>query len=457
MNHSSQRNEALAHAPVGKLMLRLALPAVLSQLVNALYNIVDRIYIGNIPEEGALALTGIGLCFPVLMLISAFASLFGMGGAPQAAIKMGEGDHDAAEKILGNCAATLACTSVILMVIFFVFGRDLLFLFGASENTIAYAWSYLSIYLIGTISVQVTLGLNPFITTQGFATYSMTTIMIGAMLNIILDPIFIFVFDMGVSGAATATILSQTVSALWVLRFLTGKKTTLKIKRCNLRIQSHIILPVVALGLSPFMMSATESILNISFNSSLQRYGGDVAVGAMTIIGSVFLVAMMPLQGIMQGAQPIISYNYGAGNMKRVLSAFKVALAASLTLSVSIFAVMQLFPEPLIRLFNDDAELVALAASSLRVYAAGIFIMGAQYACQNTFVALGQAKISLFLACLRKLILLIPMIFILPLFFENKVFAVFLAEPVADITAGICTITAFAIMIPKILKKTKAE
>lgn len=456
-NQTQIRGKELGEKPIGKLMLSLVIPAVLSQLVNALYNIVDRIYIGNIPEVGALSLTGLGLCFPVLMIISGFANLFGMGGAPKAAIKMGEGDNDAAEHILGNCAAALLVTSVVLTGFFFVFGRDLLFLFGASDKTIDYAWSYLSVYLMGTVFVQITLGLNAFITTQGFTKFSMCTILIGAVLNIILDPIFIFVFEMGVSGAATATILSQAVSAFWVLRFLMGKKTILKIKPQYMRLQWGIIAPVIALGLAPFIMSTTESLLNIAFNSSLQRYGGDMAVGAMTIISSVFTITLLPMTGITQGTQPIISYNYGAGNSKRVLQAFKGSLIACLTLSTAMFAMMQLFPGAFVALFNDDPELVSIAVSSLRVYSAGLFALGAQIACQQTFVALGQAKISLLLACLRKIVLLIPLIFILPNFFADDVFAVFLAEPIADITASICTITAFAICIPRLFRQMKAE
>lgn len=452
MSSIQAKSKELGEKPIIKLMPALVIPAVLSQLVNALYNIVDRIYIGNIPENGALALTGLGLCFPVLMIISAFANLFGMGGAPKAAIKMGEGDNDAAEQILGNCTAALVIASAVLTALFFVFGQDLLYLFGASDNTIGYAWSYLSIYLIGTIFVQITLGLNAFITTQGFTTYSMRTILIGAGLNIILDPIFIFVFDMGVAGAATATILSQSVSAIWVLRFLTGKKTILKIKRKHLRIQWGVLAPAIALGLAPFTMSATESLLNISFNSSLSNYGGDMAVGAMTIISSVFTVTLLPMTGIMQGVQPIISYNYGAGNKKRVMEAFKLALISCMVLSTSMWVLMQLFPSMFIQLFNSDPDLVSIAVSSLKVYSVGLFALGAQVACQQTFVSLGQAKISLFLACLRKLILLIPLIFILPNFFEDKVFAVFLAEPISDITAALCTVIAFIILVPKALR-----
>ncbi len=457
MNNKNAATSPLGIEPIGKLMVRLAVPTVLSQLVNMLYNIVDRIYIGNIPGSGSLALAGLGVCFPVIMIISAFAGLFGMGGAPKAAIHMGEGDKNKAEQILGNCVAALLITAAILTGFFILFGRDLLFVFGASEQIIDYAWDYLNIYVIGTVFVQLTLGLNPFINTQGFAKYGMTTVLIGAILNIILDPIFIFGFNMGVKGAATATIVSQAVSALWVLMFLFGKKSLLKLRTKNLVISSKILLPVMALGLSSFVMSSTESLLNISFNSSLQRYGGDLAVGAMTIIASAAQMCFLPLVGISQGSQPIISYNFGAGKMDRVRKTFKIQFITSITFSVIMWVMFLTVPQMFIRLFNNDPELIAFTTNALRIYMVGVFMLGAQIACQQTFLALGQAKASLFLAALRKLILLIPLIFILPMFFEDKVFAVFVAEPIADITSGIVTICTFAVIVPKTLKKREDE
>lgn len=450
MNRSDQN--ILGTEGIGKLLLKLALPAVISQLVNMLYNVVDRVYIGHMPENGVAALTGLGLCFPIIMLISAFAALFGMGGAPLAAIAMGQGNHRRAEQILGNCTTALILTSAVLTVFFLFFGRPLLLLFGASTGTIGYAWHYLQIYVCGTVFVQIALGLNLFITTQGFATKAMITVLIGAILNTILDPVFIFVFGMGVQGAAAATVLSQAVSAIWVLHFLTGQKTTLKICVSQLRLHRDILLPVLALGLAPFIMQATESLLNICFNSSLQRYGGDLAVGTMTILSSISQLIILPLQGITQGAQPIISFNYGAGNKARVKKALKLQLAICLLFTCAMCFLIELFPVPFIRIFNSKPELVSMASWALRLYCAGMFILGAQMACQQSFVALGQAKVSLFLACLRKLILLIPLIYILPALMRNQVFAVFLAEPVADITATTVTLLTFLILTGKLLR-----
>lgn len=442
----------LSEGSVKSLLFKLALPTVISQVVNMLYNIVDRMYIGHIPEVGVQALTGLGLCFPIIMLISAFSSLFGMGGAPKVAIEMGKGNNEKAEKIIGNCTSALFISSMILMLFLYTFSENLLYMFGASSETIGFSLDYLNIYLLGTVSVQFALGLNPFITTQGFTKYSMTTVLIGAICNIILDPIFIFGFNMGVKGAGLATIISQTISALWVLKFLLGDKTILKIKKENLKIKKDIILPVLALGLAPFVMMSTESILNISFNSSLQKYGGDLAVGSMTILSSIMSMIFMPLQGISQGAQPIISYNYGAGNLDRVKETFKLQLIVCTAFTTITWFFIMIFPEFFIGIFNNDDSLMEMATWSIRIYLFGSFMLGIQTSCQQTFIALGYAKISLLLACLRKIILLIPLIFILPNFFEDKVFAIFLAEPIADITATIITLTVFCITAKKVLK-----
>ncbi|MFI3324708.1 MAG: MATE family efflux transporter [Clostridia bacterium] len=447
-------NSHLGTQSIPKLMFNLALPAVVSQVVNMLYSIIDRMYIGHIADVGIDSLTGIGLCAPIIMIVSAFSYLFGTGGAPKAAIEMGKGNTKQAEKILGNCTFALILSSIFLMLVLVVFGKDLLYLFGASDVTITYAYDYLKIYSFGTIFVQLTLGLNTFITTQGFAKYSMFTIMIGAITNIILDPIFIYVLNMGVQGAALATTISQCLSAIWVFKFLTGKKTILKIKKENLVLKKSIILPVVALGLSPFIMSATESLLNICFNVSLQKYGGDIAVGAMTILSSIMMLCLMPLTGISQGCQPIISFNYGAKNMDRVKSAFKIQLLICVFYSCTFWLVIMLIPEMIISIFNSDAELLSMTTWALRIYGFGLFALGVQLACQQTFVALGQAKISLLLACLRKIILLIPLIFLLPVFFENNTFAVFLSEPIADILAATITGITFMVTSKKLFNNT---
>ncbi|MEG0492871.1 MAG: MATE family efflux transporter [Clostridia bacterium] len=452
-NHANE-NE-LGTKPIGKLLFGLAVPAITAQIVNVLYNMVDRMYIGHIPNIGAFALTGVGVTFPIIMLVSAFATLASMGGAPRASIMMGRGDHQEAERILGNCTSALAGMAVLLTAAIFLFGKQLLMMFGASEATIGYAWEYLSIYAVGTISVQMALGLNAFITAQGFSKISMLTVLLGAICNIVLDPIFIFGFGMGVRGAAWATVISQTVSAVWVLRFLSGKKTGLKIKTENLRIKPKVYLPCMALGLSPFIMQSTESILTVCFNSSLLRFGGDMAVGAMTILSSVMQFSMLPLQGLTQGAQPIVGYNYGADNRERVKKCFKLLVISCLTYSGFLWALVMLFPQIFAAMFTNDAALTAITVHSLRIYMAVSGIFGIQIACQQTFIAVGNAKTSVFLALLRKVFLLIPLIFILPSFLPNKVDAVFLAEPIADAIAVTVTAIMFWRYFSRYLKGQK--
>lgn len=444
------QSKELATAPIGKLLFKLALPAIVAQVINVLYNIVDRIYIGHLPVIGADALTGVGVTMPVILCVSAFAALVSMGGAPRASIMMGKGDNDQAEKILGNCTFMLIVLSIILTFVISFFGYDILMLFGASENTIVYAWKYMRIYALGTLFVQFSLGLNAFITAQGYSTTSMLTVLIGAVINIILDPIFMFVFDMGVQGAALATITSQCISAIWVVCFLVGKKSTLKIKLKNLRFIPSVALPSLALGMGPFVMQFTESVIITCFNTSLLKYGGDMAVGAMVILSSIMQFAMLPLSGITQGAQPIVSFNFGAKNYDRVKKTFRYLLISCLIYSMSLWALCMFTPGMLASMFTPEPELQAYTIWALRIYMAGLFIFGAQIACQQTFIALGNAKMSLFLALLRKVILLIPLIYILPLFFQDKVFAVFLAEPIADIIAVCTTCTLFYRMYKKI-------
>lgn len=452
-NTPSNNENMLGTAPVGKVLRQLALPAIAAQLVNLLYNMVDRIYIGHIKEVGAMALTGLGIAFPIIILIAAFSSLFGFGGAPRSSIEMGKGNKDKAEEILGNSFCALVLTGIVLSIIFLIFGDKFLYLFGASESTIEYASGYLRVYVLGSVFVMITTGMNAFITSQGFAKVGMFTTLIGAGLNIILDPIFIFGFDMGVQGAALATILSQAVSAVWVLKFLFGHKTILKMRKKYIRITPSVIGPVVALGVSPFIMQATESLLSICFNTSLLKYGGDIAVGTMTILASVMQAAMLPLNGITQGMQPIVSYNYGANNMDRVRQAFKLTLISCVTLTSVIWIAVQIFPGVFARIFSPDPELVEYSKWALRLYMGTTCLFGAQIACQQTFVALGKAVHSLFLATLRKIILLIPLIYILPQFFENKVFAVFLAEPVADFLAVVSTVLLFTFTVGKLISK----
>lgn len=439
--------------PVGRLLFRLAVPAILAQLVNMLYNIVDRIYIGHIPKVGATALTGVGVTFPILMLIAACSALVGMGGAPRASIKMGEGNYPAAENILGNCFTVLMLMSVILTVGFLLSNRSLLLLFGASEQTLEYGLQYIQIYVLGTVFVQLALGLNSFISSQGFAKISMLTVMIGAAFNIVLDPIFIFTLNMGVQGAAVATVISQGVSAIWVLWFLFGKQTKLKLQPRYFRLEWGILLPVISLGVSPFIMQSTESLLTICFNSSLQRYGGDLAVGAMTIMTSIMQFVNMPLMGLTQGAQPIMGFNFGAKQMDRVKRTFIYLLISCVVYSVSLWLVIMIIPQWLVSMFVDTKELLDISVWASGIYFAVVFLMGVQLACQQTFISIGQAKISLFLALLRKVILLIPLIYLLPQLLEDKVFAVFLAEPIADLIAVSVTATLFFVQFRKILQQ----
>ena len=456
MANNAQGKQDMGTGSVKKLMVKMAVPALVGQVVNLLYNIVDRIYIGHIPEIGGAALTGVGLFTPILMLITAFAMLAGAGGAPRAAIAMGQGDKDKAEKIMGNCFTVLLILAALLTTVFYFTCPTLLRLFGASDVTLPYAVTYGRIYVLGCLSVLIVMGMNTFITTQGFASISMLTTVIGAVINIILDPILIFVLDMGVAGAALATVLSQVVSAVWILLFLTGKKTILKLKVPNMKIQGPIILPCLALGISSFVMVSTESILSISFTSSLARFGGDVAVGAMTVLTSINQLITMPLSGICQGGQPLISFNYGARKYDRVKEAFFCQFGVCVAYTTAFWAVLMVLPNVFAGIFTSDAALVDYTAWALRIFLACGFSVGFQISCQQAFMALGQAKISLIMALLRKVFLLIPMIFILPLFFQNKAFAVFLAEPVSDLIAAAVTTFMFFRFFIRMMKEGKA-
>ena len=450
MRHKEQSTERntdkgfLRTEPLGRLLLKLALPTVAAQLINMLYNIVDRIYIGHIPEIGATALTGVGVCMPLIMIVSAFAALVGYGGAPRASIFMGKQDKESAEKTLGNCFVLQILISVVLTVVLLIWNRDFLMAFGGSENTIEYGVNYMNIYALGTIFVEITLGMNAFITAQGFAKTGMLSVLIGAVANIILDPVFIFGFHMDVRGAALATIISQALSCIWVVSFLCGKKTFLKIKRKNLRLVPKIILPCLALGVATFIMQASESVISVCFNSSLQKYGGDIAVGAMTILTSVMQFAMLPLQGLGQGAQPIISYSYGAGDQDRVRAAFKLLLKVSLGYSVFLWLLVMALPGGFAAMFTSDARLMEYTRTALRIYMGSMFLFGIQMACQMTFNALGKAKESIVVAVMRKFVLLIPLIYIMPqILRSDQTMAVYMAEPIADLLAVTFTAVLF--------------
>ena len=395
----------LGTAPIGKLLLKLSIPTVIAQLINMLYNVVDRIYIGHIPGEGSLALTGVGVCMPIIMIVTAFAALISSGGAPRASICMGKQDNKSAEQILGNCFSLQIVVSIVLTVVLLIWNKDLLMAFGASKNTLGYATDYMRIYALGTLFVQLTLGMNAFITAQGFTTTSMVSVLIGAICNITLDPVFIFVFNMGVKGAALATVLSQAISTIWVVVFLSGKKTQLHLRKKYMGLKPKIFLPCVALGLATFIMQASESVVTVCFNSSLLHYGGDIAVGAMTILTSVMQFAMLPLQGIAQGSQPIASYNYGAKNADRVKKTFRLLVITCLTYS--------------------------------------------------TLLSLGKAVNSIIVAVVRKFVLLLPLIYIMPHVVSNPTIGVYMAEPIADIIAVLFTSVLFTFQFKKALAQIR--
>lgn len=447
----ADKKEMLGSAPIGGLLLRLALPTVLAQLINMLYNVVDRIYIGHMPEVGDLALTGVGVCMPVLMIVSAFAALVGSGGAPRASIFMGKGDTASAERTLGACFYLQIIVSAILTAVLLIWNRDFLLAFGASENTIGYATEYMRVYAIGTVFVQLTLGMNAFITAQGFTGTAMISVVVGAAANIVLDPIFIYALDMGTRGAALATVLSQALSAAWILAFLCSKRSLLRLRTRNLSLAPKILLPCLALGTATFIMQASESVIAVCFNSSLLAYGGDVAVGAMTILTSVMQFAMLPAQGIAQGAQPILSYNYGARNTERVRKTYWLLLKICLIYSVAIWAAVMLFPGAFVSIFNSKAELVTFATAALRIYFCGMALFGIQIACQMTFVSLGKAASSVAVAVVRKFVLLLPLIYLMPQLAKDPTVGVYMAEPIADVLAVTFTAILFAFQFKRAL------
>lgn len=445
----------LGTAPIGKLLLKLSIPTVIAQLINMLYNVVDRIYIGHIPGEGSLALTGVGVCMPIIMIVTAFAALISSGGAPRASICMGKQDNKSAEQILGNCFSLQIVVSIVLTVVLLIWNKDLLMAFGASKNTLGYATDYMRIYALGTLFVQLTLGMNAFITAQGFTTTSMVSVLIGAICNITLDPVFIFVFNMGVKGAALATVLSQAISTIWVVVFLSGKKTQLHLRKKYMGLKPKVFLPCVALGLATFIMQASESVVTICFNSSLLHYGGDIAVGAMTILTSVMQFAMLPLQGIAQGSQPIASYNYGAKNADRVKKTFRLLVITCLTYSTLLWATVQIIPKVFVSIFTSDAKLVTFTAPMLKIYLGGLFLFGIQIACQITFTSLGKAVNSIIVAVVRKFVLLLPLIYIMPHVVSNPTIGVYMAEPIADIIAVLFTSVLFTFQFKKALAQIR--
>ena len=433
---------------VGSLLLRLSIPAIIAQVVNLLYNIIDRIYIGRM-DDGELAIAGVGVAFPIIILIGAFSQLFGMGGAPRCSMKLGAKDKEGAEEVMTASFTMLVVVSILITTIFSIFAEPILFMFGASEATITYATDYLGIYLWGTIFSLIAIGMNPFINTQGFARTSMATILLGAIINIVLDPIFIFTLDMGVKGAAYATVISQAVSAIWVILFLRFKSDALKLRRRFIIPKWSVVWSIISLGIAPFIMQSTESLVLISLNTQLLRYGGDLAVGSMTILMSLLQMATMPLQGISQGLQPIVSYNFGAGNLKRVRRCIRLALISGGSYIFILCTALMIFPSGFVKIFTTDSQLIEMTATFIPIYFFGVYLFGLQIICQQVFVSLGQAKISLFIAILRKIVLLVPLIYVLPNFFEDKQFGVIIAEPISDMTSAITAITIFIIFYKK--------
>ena len=456
MQNSGTKNEFLGTDPVGKLLFRLAIPTVLAQLINMLYNLVDRVYIGHMPGDGQLALTGVGVCLPIIMIISAFAALVG-GGAPRASIAMGKGDIAHAEKILGNCFTMFLITSAVLTVLVQAFARPVLLAFGASENTIGYAVDYIRVYSIGTVFVQLTLGLNQFITGQGFSRMGMLTVLIGAAMNIALDPLFIFVLKMGVRGAALATIISQCAGSTWAVLFLLSKRSVLRIRRENMLLDKAVVGSCVALGAAPFIMQASESFISVCFNASLLRYGGDVAVGAMTICTSIMQFALLPTQGVAQGGQPIASYNFGAGKADRVKKTFKLMMIVNVTFTTVLWALVMLMPRVFASVFTADPGLIAFTEKALRIYCGVICIFGIQISCQMTFMSIGYAPEAIICAVMRKFILLLPLIYLMPHVISDMSFSVYWAEPAADLLAVTFTAALFGFRFRSAMKKLEAK
>lgn len=447
--------EKLGSAPLFRLMMSMGIPTLVAQIINLLYNIIDRIYIGHIPEVGATALTGVGLALPMIVIISAFSAFVGAGGAPLSAIALGRGKKEEAERILGNGFSLLLVFSAFLMILFFIIKRPVLFLIGASDATFPFADEYMTIYIFGTLFVQISLGMNPYITAQGCSRTAMLSVLIGAVLNIALDPLFIFGFGMGIRGAALATVISQFVSAVWVLRFLTRKERAMGIRKNYLKIRGKIVAKIMSLGVAPFIMQATESFISIVMNSGLQRYGGDMYVGTLTIMQSVMQFVSIPVSGFTQGVQPIMSYNFGAGNIERVKKTYftmlGIVMSYTILLTISIIAIPGIFA----RMFTDSSELISLVEKILPVFVCGMLVFGVQMSSQTTFLALGQARISLFIALLRKVILLIPLAIILPKLTGDVMF-IYYAEPISDVTSALTCGILFACLFGKILKRSKS-
>lgn len=449
----SSENHDFAQGSIVKNIMTLAIPMTFAQLINVLYNIIDRVYIGRIPENATMALTGLGLCLPIISMVIAFANLFGMGGAPLCSIERGRGNEEEAEQIMGNSFVLMLLCGVFLTVLGLCWKRPLLYLLGASEATLPYAESYITIYLLGSLFVMMGLGMNSFINAQGFGKIGMLTVLLGAVSNILLDPIFIFAFHMGVQGAAWATVVSQGLSALWIIRFLTGKKTILRLRKQSFILKRERVMAIIGLGLSGFTMSVTNSLVQMMYNASLSRFGGDLYVGVMTVVNSVREIISLPVQGLTNSAQPVMGFNYGAGKLKRVKKAVVFISATTIIYTTVAWSLVHGFPEFFIRIFNQDKELVAAGIPAMQIYYFGFFMMSLQFSGQSVFVALGKSKRAVFFSIFRKVVIVIPMIILLPSWFGLGVDGIFMAEPISNFIGGMaCYVTMLITVWPELSK-----
>lgn len=447
----SSENHDFAQGSIVKNIMTLAIPMTFAQLINVLYNIIDRVYIGRIPENATMALTGLGLCLPIISMVIAFANLFGMGGAPLCSIERGRGNEEEAEQIMGNSFVLMLFCGVFLTVLGLCWKRPLLYLLGASEATLPYAESYITIYLLGSLFVMMGLGMNSFINAQGFGKIGMLTVLLGAVSNILLDPIFIFAFHMGVQGAAWATVVSQGLSALWIIRFLTGKKTILRLRKQSFILKRERVMAIIGLGLSGFTMSVTNSLVQMMYNASLSRFGGDLYVGVMTVVNSVREIISLPVQGLTNSAQPVMGFNYGAGKLKRVKKAVVFISATTIIYTTVAWSLVHGFPEFFIRIFNQDKELVAAGIPAMQIYYFGFFMMSLQFSGQSVFVALGKSKRAVFFSIFRKVVIVIPMIILLPSWFGLGVDGIFMAEPISNFIGGMaCYVTMLITVWPEL-------
>ena len=445
-----------SHGNVYRNIMEVAVPMILAQFLNLLYNIVDRIYIGRIPEVGTLALTGVGICFPIISLVTAFTFLYGNGGSPLCSMELGRGNEKEAEKIMGNAFAMLILTGLILMVTGIVFYRPILYAFGASHATFPYAADYIRIYLLGTLFVMISVGMNPFINCQGFGNVAMCSVLIGAVLNIVLDPLFIFVCNMGVKGAAIATIISQFCSAVWVLHFLTGKKAQLRLKKECLHLQLKRIKKIVSLGISSFIMNFTNSLVQIVCNATLKIYGGDIYIGVMTVLTSIRDMTTLMVHGFTNGASPVMSFNYGEGAYEKVKKAIRFSCIVCVTYTLLVWGILKIIPAFFIRIFNDSPQLIAKGVPALHIYFFGFCFMALQFTGQSVFLALGKAKQATFFSLLRKAIIVVPLTILLPRIGGLGVDGVFWAEPISNLLGGCASFfTMLATVLPELNGKKK--